>query len=537
MKTFVCRNCDAEVRRPTAPLKCDACGQQRIGLFKEMPAGPPAQSTAGPPAAPTEAGQTAPPPAASPPPVAPAPPSPPPGAPSTLQQPAAASTAAPDPRPPGPPLVPEASADTDPAAPADSESTAPSPEQTPPEQTPTPPVPKQPTTAQPSAPSPASQADSAPPAPGPIAWTFPTYIPGQDLLRTALRNCVAVDSEDQAYAAIGKKLIAFTGDGPEAEVIWEYDTQGQIPGSPSIGPDGRIRVHSSDGRLHCISKTGEAAWSPVKIGKPLGWPSPVVDEDNNTWICRYEGGLLRVDGKGSKKDRPFFYSRQRFDSTPLINRSVLYVGGEDGFIYAIKLDGTRGKNLWDHMADRGKTDWFINSGPALMVEDTLVVAGRDEYLYGFNLDGSPNWKLHIRGQMLASPVVDADDYIYVGLSLVRRGHTDRGKIVSVEGSSQRVRWEYETSGAVESTPIIGDDGTVYVGDNAGVIHAINPAGQALWTVQSEAAIRSGGAMLPGGRIVFGSDGGVLVCIQTDSKHLAESRWPKYMGSAAQSGGI
>lgn len=270
---------------------------------------------------------------------------------------------------------------------------------------------------------------------------------------------------------------------------------------------------------------------------PLGWPSPVVDEDNITWVCGYDGGLLRVDAKGTKKERPFFYSRQKFDSTPLINRSVLYVGGEDGFIYAIKLDGTRGKNLWDHMADRGKTDWFINSGPALMVEDTLVVAGRDEYLYGFNLDGSPNWKLHIRGQMLASPVVDSDDYIYVGLSLVRRGQTDRGKVVSVEGSSQRVRWEYETEGAVESTPVIGDDGTVYVGDNTGVIHAISPDGNALWTTRVASPVRSGGAMLPGGRVLFGTDEGILICVQTDSNDLALSRWPKYMGSGGQSGGV
>ena len=39
LKTFVCANCGTEVRRPTPPLSCQSCGQQRIGLFREKPAG------------------------------------------------------------------------------------------------------------------------------------------------------------------------------------------------------------------------------------------------------------------------------------------------------------------------------------------------------------------------------------------------------------------------------------------------------------------------------------------------------------------
>jgi DNA-directed RNA polymerase subunit RPC12/RpoP len=42
MKTYVCANCGAEVRRPAPPLSCQSCGQQRIGLFKVKPADAPA---------------------------------------------------------------------------------------------------------------------------------------------------------------------------------------------------------------------------------------------------------------------------------------------------------------------------------------------------------------------------------------------------------------------------------------------------------------------------------------------------------------
>lgn len=139
--------------------------------------------------------------------------------------------------------------------------------------------------------------------------------------------------------------------------------------------------------------------------------------------------------------------------------------------------------------------------------------------------------------MLASPVINADDNIYVGLSLVRRGQTDRGKLVSVDAGAQRVRWEYETRGAVESTPVIGDDGTIYVGDNAGTIHAVTSKGKSVWRAEIGSPIRSGGTILNGGNVVFGADNGTLTAVASESTGLAHRGWPKQLGSAGQSGSV
>ena len=55
MKTFVCKNCNQQIQRPAAPLRCDYCGAQRIGLFRETagyapPAGGPYAPAPGAPA-------------------------------------------------------------------------------------------------------------------------------------------------------------------------------------------------------------------------------------------------------------------------------------------------------------------------------------------------------------------------------------------------------------------------------------------------------------------------------------------------------
>jgi outer membrane protein assembly factor BamB len=340
---------------------------------------------------------------------------------------------------------------------------------------------------------------------------------------------------DRLYAAIGPKLYALTERDGALTTLWQYVTAGHIPGSPAVGPDGRVRVHSSDGMLHCVTAEGEAAHAPVPVDEPLGWASPVVDSKSNTWICLYNGGLLRIDPRGVRPPAPFFRTRQKFDSTPLIRGDMLYVGAEDGFVYAIDLNASRGRNQWDPLTGAGKTEWFINSSPALSPQPALIVAGRDEFLYAFDFDGKILWKLHLRGQMLGSPVVTRDGDVLVGISLIRRGQAGQGKLVCVDGRAQRVRWEAPADGAVESTPVIGDDGVAYFGDNSGAVHAIDSTGRSAWKSNVGSAVRSAGTIASPGRLVFGTDSGTLVGLNCESKALAAAGWPKYMGTLGQSG--
>jgi len=360
---------------------------------------------------------------------------------------------------------------------------------------------------------------------GDLLWRYPLPIPGQNLSVGAVRNCPAVDEQGRVYLAIGNRLVALVPERDQARVLWEYATGGTIPGSPAIGNDGNIRVHSRDGLLYCLTRAGEPAWTPAEVGQPLGWASPVVDPDGNTWVCDYHGGLLKVDPRGVRPRAPFFRSHQKFDSTPVIRDQRLYVGAEDGFVYCIALDAARGRNTWDHLAGRGQTEWYINSSPAL-VGDVLYVAGRDEFLYAFDLDGRLLWRLRLRGQMLASPIVDARGNVYVGLSLIRRGEKDLGKLVQVDGTTHRVRWECPGDGSVESTPVLGGDGVVYFGDNTGHVSAVDSDGRRLWRTDLKAPVRSAGTIAAPGRLLFGSDDGYLCCLCCSSESRAAGGWPK-----------
>ena len=344
---------------------------------------------------------------------------------------------------------------------------------------------------------------------------------------------MAIDGNRQLLACLGKRLVAFTEHEEDCRELWDYPVRGHIPGSPIVGRDGNIRVHSSDGMLHCVTPDGQQDFA-AKVGQPLGWASPLVDNDSHTLVSSYSGGLLKIDSKGARSNQAFFRSRQKLDSTGVIHHGTLYIGGEDAFVYAIRLAGSRGRNEWNQDKNHGKTEWFINTAIAYFNE-LFIVAGRDEYLYAFDDKGQQIWRVHLRGQMLGSPVVDGEGNIYVGVSLEKRGEESRGTLVCVKGTSQAISWEYEAGAAIESTPVIGDDGMLYFGDNEGVIHALDLDGQVKWTQNVGSPVRSAGTITPTKRVVFGTDQGVFVALASSSSGLAKEGWPKFLGTSTQSG--
>ncbi len=214
---------------------------------------------------------------------------------------------------------------------------------------------------------------------------------------------------------------------------------------------------------------------------------------------------------------------------------MLYVGSEDGYVFAIRIDGRRGENIWDHAADRGYTGGFVNSSPAVADDGTLVVAAHDEMLFGFAPDGVAAWQTSMPGQLLGSPVIDREGHVYVGVSRGGQGGGRRGLLVSVDGNSHKIRWQYEAAGPVESTPVVGDDGLIYFGDNSGTIHALDDAGTAQWTASVGSPVRSAGTILAAGQLAFGLDDGTLVVLECSSTGLAAGGWPKVGGTLAQSG--
>jgi len=298
-----------------------------------------------------------------------------------------------------------------------------------------------------------------------------------------------------------------------------------------------IRLHCADGRLHCLNHEGKQLYPPAMVGQPLGFAAPIADDAGNTWICGFDGGLLHVDADGNVGSRPYFRTRQKFNSAGIIHEGTLYLGSDEGLVFAIAMERRRGKNLWDHAAGQGTTGWYIHSSPAVTEDGQVVIAGRDECLHGFQSNGRLAWKTELPGQVLGSPVIDRRGRIYVGLSIGKRGEKPHGKLLAIDGNSHNTRWEFDAAAPIESTPVIGDDDVIYFGDNAGTVYAIDAEGRESWTATVGSPVRSAGTILAPGHVAFGLDDGTLLVLHCSSDNLAETGWPKIGRTPGQYGTV
>lgn len=347
-----------------------------------------------------------------------------------------------------------------------------------------------------------------------------------------LRNCAAVDDHGRVIAAVGKDLLAFAPQSGSCEIAWKFAASDLIPGSPVIGTDGVVFAHSGDGLLHALDGEGNPIRVPTRIGPALGWATPLVDGTNAVWTSAATGGVIRIDSSGQTAPRPFFRSPSRFDCTGVLHRDVLYIGSEDQFLHAIDLHGERGRARWSQRDKVGLTGWYINSAIALADGPLVIAVSRDDCLYAFGLDGAVAWNVSLNGRAFGSPVVTPDGTIVVGLT-TRSGDEGElsGQLVGIQSKTGHTTWRIEFDAPVESTPVVGDAGEIYVGDNSGKIHAVDWRGHRNWSESVDSAVRSAGTILPTGQVLFGLDDGSLVAVRCDSKQLAAG-WPKLLGTAA-----
>lgn len=155
-------------------------------------------------------------------------------------------------------------------------------------------------------------------------------------------------------------------------------------------------------------------------------------------------------------------------SSPVIYDGVVYIGSNDGFLYAI--DEVDGDVLWKFDAQS-----TISSSPAITTTAVLFAA-RDGRLYSLSRKtGKLIWSLptglelplawgHESGDfILSSPTIVADQVLF--------GSGD-GFLYCATLKAGRVLWKFKTGGRVRSTPAYAD-GSAFVGSQDGRIYCVD----------------------------------------------------------------
>nr|MBP7371145.1 PQQ-like beta-propeller repeat protein [Arenimonas sp.] len=187
-----------------------------------------------------------------------------------------------------------------------------------------------------------------------------------------------------------------------------------------------------------------------------------------------------------------FQTGNQIVSSPTYHDGVIYVGSNDGFVYAI--EAKSGKQLW-----RYATGGPVPSSPA--IRDGLVYfASYDGKFYALNAKtGVTKWKFTsagerrfeakgIHGQLpktqtypdiydtyLSSPVV-AQDTVYFG--------SGDGHVYALDAHTGVVRWKFSTGNVVHASPVYAN-GVLYIGSWDSNLYAIDATtGKEQWRFKS-----------------------------------------------------
>lgn len=254
------------------------------------------------------------------------------------------------------------------------------------------------------------------------------------------------DNSDMMNDGISAYLGWYPGDagteGTDWDVLWTYQTEGNIISTPAIGDvdqDGylEIVIGSLDGKLYVLNGTdGNLEWS-FQTGGAIYSSAGLADLDYDGLIDvivvgSTDGKLYVLNGSGSSIAN---FSLGSIYSSPAIGdvdedgEVEFIVGSMDGKIYSVSLSGIE----WSY-----PTDAPIYSSPAIANRSEsfgIYIGSDDGYLYLLNGTGSMIDRFRASGAIHTSPsIADIDGDSYLEIIFVDWHAPDYMWVLEDEGS-------------------------------------------------------------------------------------------------------
>ena len=264
-------------------------------------------------------------------------------------------------------------------------------------------------------------------------------------------------AEDRVIGADYKGNV-FRLDARTGGRIWIFGTGEKIVSSPRA--DARmVIVGTTGGRITALdANDGRRLWSVV-VGKSI-WASPALGEDYII-AAATDGSLSRLSRSGavqwsSKQDGTIY-------SSPLVieKENLVIFGSGDKSVRAVSL--ADGRLVW-----RAETGGDMRGSPAF--DGTNVYIGSENgILYALSLDGAKIWNTDVRGAIRSTPLIK-DGLLYVtsyGAGLTALRCADGTRVT-----------EYGAESPVYSSPAVEGD-LLFFGTMQGFLHAVSISREAV----------------------------------------------------------
>ncbi len=312
---------------------------------------------------------------------------------------------------------------------------------------------------------------------GTLKWKFPTG--------SYISSSPAVDANGVVY--VGSWDHSVYAVNPNGTLRWSYATNDIVTSSPAVGPDGTVYVGSWDFTVYALGAPPSGTTGILKWKYTTGnyvTSSPAIS-GTTVYVGSWDNRLYALTAPASGLNATVVFSYTTGDfvvGSPAIGGDgTIYFGSYDKKLYALNPSGTL---KWSYL-----TDGNIKGTPAIATDGTIFVnaswdglaLGQDEALYALTWSGGPNgtrlWKkmLGLTGidpggdQIVSTPIIGADGTLYVGA----KGFASEGLVYALNPADGATHWSYKTGNIVEATPALDADGTLYVGSYDNTLYAFN----------------------------------------------------------------
>jgi outer membrane protein assembly factor BamB len=262
----------------------------------------------------------------------------------------------------------------------------------------------------------------------------------------------------------------------------------------------------TDGTLKWSFTTGAAIVS-----------SPVIDINKNIYVGSENGYIYAINSSGGQIWK--FNTGDSIRGTPLINNTIntIYATSINGKLWALYLNN--GTEKWNTSA----TGFVLNPSPAEANDGTIYIGNSTNGMQAIYPNGTIKWVFDSGAFIESSVSIDNSGNIYFG--------NDGSKLFSVYPNGTQ-KWVFTVGGHVVSTPAIGSDDTIYFGSEDNKVYALYPNGTEKWDFTTGDFIEeSSPAIGQDGTIYIGSGDNYLYALNSTNGFL---KWRYLTGAAVRS---
>lgn len=235
-----------------------------------------------------------------------------------------------------------------------------------------------------------------------------------------------------------------------AQDFWSYDIGGEINASPAThriagGAENAIFIAAENNILVALNPQGEVIWQYSPSDDGGFYSSPCVTNDSVLYIGNDNGRLYAIyttDGS----ERWSFETQGQIRSSPIHIGGNVLVGSNDRHLYSV--DSATGLLRWKiQTADQ------IVSSPAVF-NQYVYFGSYDQYFYCVDIiQGEVEWKIPTFGLIKASPMIH-DGYVYIG-------SFDKN-LYKLDVRNGKQDWVKNIQGTMECSPILDTVGGAVV---------------------------------------------------------------------------